>query len=314
MNKKICTKCKIEKEISCFRKRGKNGFHSHCVECEREANRLYHQNNKQKLNQRKRLYHQNNKQKISQRKKKYYAAIASSQCSSLQTKTCSKCKIEKNISYFGTDKYRKDGYLPQCKDCRNEYSKKYHTENKDSIHKRKKEYYQTEAGQEYLKEYSQKHYQEDKENILLRNKNWREKNKEYRKEYHKKYSSNNRDKINAYDRKRRKSSIKVRLDENFSKCIYKALKTINESKKDIGWEKVVGYTTTQLVEHLESNFKPEMNWENYGSYWHIDHITPKSWFKYSSYEDESFKKCWSLDNLQPLEAKENRKKGNRYAG
>ena len=55
-----------------------------------------------------------------------------------------------------------------------------------------------------------------------------------------------------------------------------------------------------------------MNWENYGSYWHIDHIKPKSLFIFESLEDEEFKQCWSLNNLRPLEAKENIRKGNRF--
>jgi len=39
--------------------------------------------------------------------------------------------------------------------------------------------------------------------------------------------------------------------------------------------------------------------------WQIDHIIPQSTFAYSSMEDEAFKKCWSLDNLRPLSAKQN---------
>ena len=57
-----------------------------------------------------------------------------------------------------------------------------------------------------------------------------------------------------------------------------------------------------------------MNWKNYGSYWHIDHIKPKTLFNYSSPEDKEFIKCWSLSNLQPLEKITNIKKGNRYEG
>jgi hypothetical protein len=60
-----------------------------------------------------------------------------------------------------------------------------------------------------------------------------------------------------------------------------------------------------------------MNWDNYGKYeegklkWHIDHIIPHSSFEYTSMNDESFKKCWSLENLRPLEAVENIKKSNK---
>jgi hypothetical protein len=60
---------------------------------------------------------------------------------------------------------------------------------------------------------------------------------------------------------------------------------------------------------LESKFDDKMSWDNYGSYWHIDHIIPQSKLLYNSMEDENFKKCWDLQNLQPLEATANMKKG-----
>jgi hypothetical protein len=317
MDKKVCTNCKVEKEIENFGKRGKNGYRSDCKECERLKNRLYHKNNKEKIQQRKNKYYNTDiiKNKLSEyRKKKRQEYINNCETPTPQTKICTKCNIEKNIDSFGIDTYKKDGYLSNCKTCRSEYDKIYHAENAEDIRKRKNKYYQTEVGQEYRQKYSKKCYQQNKEQLLLDNKLWREENKEYRKQYYKNYSNNNREKINAYDRKRRKSSVKIRLDEALSRQISASLRKFGSSKKNIGWEKAVGYTVTQLIKHLELKFKPEMNWDNYGSYWHVDHIVPKSWFKYSSCEDEAFKKCWSLDNLQPLEATENHKKGNRYAG
>jgi 5-methylcytosine-specific restriction endonuclease McrA len=44
----------------------------------------------------------------------------------------------------------------------------------------------------------------------------------------------------------------------------------------------------------------------------VDHIKPKSLFKYTSYSDKEFLECWSLKNLQPLEAKQNMSKGKKY--
>jgi len=62
-----------------------------------------------------------------------------------------------------------------------------------------------------------------------------------------------------------------------------------------------------------------MTWNNQGVYnknmwndndsstwtWQIDHIIPHFTFKYISIEDENFKKCWALENLRPLSAKQN---------
>jgi len=89
------------------------------------------------------------------------------------------------------------------------------------------------------------------------------------------------------------------------------------------------YTIEELKAHIEKQFlRPEnnwMNWGNHGAYklkswddknnstwvWNIDHIKPHSNFKYTSMEDESFKKCWALENLRPYSAKQNIKDGNR---
>jgi hypothetical protein len=80
---------------------------------------------------------------------------------------------------------------------------------------------------------------------------------------------------------------------------------------------VLPYTIDELIKHLESKFKPKMAWDNHGQgpgTWQIDHITPDSWFVYNSMEDQEFKNCWSLNNLQPLWWHDNCSKGNRYQG
>jgi len=62
-----------------------------------------------------------------------------------------------------------------------------------------------------------------------------------------------------------------------------------------------------------------MNWGNHGKYdpkkwdendpktwtWQLDHIIPSSDLPYLSMEDDNFKKCWALENLRPLSAKQN---------
>jgi len=53
-----------------------------------------------------------------------------------------------------------------------------------------------------------------------------------------------------------------------------------------------------------------MTWDNYGK-WHIDHVIPTSVFNFEKPEDDDFKRCWSLQNLQPLWALDNIKKGNK---
>jgi 5-methylcytosine-specific restriction endonuclease McrA len=83
------------------------------------------------------------------------------------------------------------------------------------------------------------------------------------------------------------------------------------SKRKRHWELIVGYTLSELKSYLEKKFKLGMTWDNYGSLWHIDHIIPRSSFSYDSLQSDSFKKCWSLSNLQPLWKQENLSKGTR---
>lgn len=62
-----------------------------------------------------------------------------------------------------------------------------------------------------------------------------------------------------------------------------------------------------------------MNWGNKGYYkiaewnddhsstwkWQLDHIIPQKCFWFSFIDNEVFRKCWALDNIRPLSAKEN---------
>lgn len=71
------------------------------------------------------------------------------------------------------------------------------------------------------------------------------------------------------------------------------------------------WTIDDLIKHLEYQFEPWMNWQNYGNKlgcWSIDHIYPDSRFNYKSVDDKEFQKCWALENLQPLDHIKNIKK------
>ena len=95
-----------------------------------------------------------------------------------------------------------------------------------------------------------------------------------------------------------------------SNAIRHSLSQNNLSKNGRHWEDLVGYTSQELREHLESLFTDGMSWGNKGK-WQIDHIIPKSFFKIKEVGDVEFRMCWSLDNLQPLWAKDNILKSNK---
>lgn len=76
---------------------------------------------------------------------------------------------------------------------------------------------------------------------------------------------------------------------------------------------LVGFSPMDLVRHIESQFTDGMSWDNKRE-WQIDHIRPVSSFNFDSTDHPDFKKCWALNNLQPLWAKDNISKGNKWDG
>jgi len=66
----------------------------------------------------------------------------------------------------------------------------------------------------------------------------------------------------------------------------------------------LGYTARQAKEHIEALFKPGMTWDNRNE-WHIDHIVPCFTAKTKS----ELIALYALNNLQPLWAHENIRKG-----
>ena len=112
-------------------------------------------------------------------------------------------------------------------------------------------------------------------------------------------------KLPKYQEKRRIANLKrlekpeARLHNNVARLLRYSL---NEAKGKCRTEELLGYTVGVLKEHIEKQFDENMSWDNYGKYWHIDHIKPRS------FPNVSFSEIWSLENLRPLEAKENIRK------
>ena len=71
-----------------------------------------------------------------------------------------------------------------------------------------------------------------------------------------------------------------------------------------------GYSPEELRKRILSKLKKGMTVDNYPT-WHIDHVVPACRFRFTSYSDADFKRCFALENLQPLWARENLNKGRR---
>lgn len=205
-------------------------------------------------------------------------------------------------------KQRKEMF-PEVKKRYNEYSKEY---NKKKYAKRKGglcQYLLDELNKELEKEKKEKKRKVRKiEESIIRY----EKRIELRKiPYH----VRNKEKINKNKiirfRKRMRTDPEFRLKQNTSKSVRKKLKNHSLSKECKPTWKFLPYTVEELMQHLEKLFTEGMTRENYGK-WHVDHKKPDCLFNYKSVDDEEFQKCWALENLQPLWAIDNTRKGSKY--
>ena len=140
----------------------------------------------------------------------------------------------------------------------------------------------------------------------------RKMHRDYKREVYKvKYKEKHRAETQRYKRERMKRDEQYKINKRIGDKIYFG---IAKGRNVPSLTKYVGYRIDELKNHLEKQFDSNTNWDNYGTYWEIDHIIPKSMFKFTSYDDEEFKLCWCLNNLQPLSKERNLFKGGRFIG
>jgi len=106
---------------------------------------------------------------------------------------------------------------------------------------------------------------------------------------------------------RRKKPL-TRIKLNFRNRFNKKFRFYRRTKKD-SISVVLGCSWSFFASWLQSKFTKKMKWNNYGSYWHIDHIEPLASFDNNN--DEHIRRAWHYTNLRPLEAKENKQKSDK---
>lgn len=190
-------------------------------------------------------------------------------------KKCNECKGEYFYDMFHLKKASPDGYNNVCKICKKEKNKLAYQKNRDSKLAYQKEYREKnkEVVDAYKKAYNisyfPSYYKKNKPRILLYN--------------------------NSYHEKR------MKVDENFK--IRKLLRSRfhHALKNNFKIESIInllGCSIDSFKDFLSSQFLPEMNWNNHGEIWEIDHIKPCFLFDLTNPEEQ--KKCFHYTNMQPL--------------
>jgi hypothetical protein len=227
----------------------------------------------------------------------------------------------------------KSGYNNQCKPCRKEtkhrsylknkekcleYSRKYKElypeKNKINARLRRerdpdcdKRYYN--ENKERLNELNKRYYQENKARCYELHKKWKQENPEKVKQLDKKYRENNKEKIREQQNKRNRENPQHRIKQALRKRVGGL---VRKGYKSASTLELLGCEYQDFLNHLESKFDDKMTWDNYGSYWHVDHIRPCASFNLLDPEEQKI--CFHYTNMQPLEAIENIRKGDKWDG
>lgn len=212
--------------------------------------------------------------------------------------------LERFEKYYFTGKPCKYGHIDKrlaksshCLSCLREKSREYYAKNPEKVKEINlksmkktgfcfKAHYQ--KNKEAIRKKRIEYYENNKEKVLKRNRDWRSRNRGYDSERKKKW------RLTAEG----KSTTAMR------RMVHRLL---NGGKKVSRTSDLLGYSSNDLLLHLEKQFAPWMTWENYGERWHIDHIIPIKYFLDNEVYDPAV--INSLANLRPLCSKENVQKG-----
>jgi hypothetical protein len=202
-------------------------------------------------------------------------------------KVCNKCNQEKQFSDFYKKLSSKDGYNTQCISCRKEYNIK----NKESI----QNYYL--ENKENHQNNSKRYYNNNKEKVIQNSIYFQNNNPELKKSYYNKWAKNNREYFKKWRQNQWDNNpnfrLRITLGNRLNECLKKS-----KTNKDSNIIELLGCSLDKLKTFLESKFTPEMNWDNHGKVWEIDHIKPCASFNLTDIKQQQ--ECFHYSNLQPL--------------
>jgi len=195
-----------------------------------------------------------------------------------ELKTCTKCGESKPRTEFSHDRRAKDKLRRSCKTCASKAHKHWRN-----------------ANPEKYRETTRRWQNINREKHINNATQWRKNNPERQRAVRR-----NTYATNAAHRATR--IFRVRFRDWFRTLgILKDRRVLD----------AVGCTPEELIQHLESQFLPDMSWDNWATDgWHIDHIVPLA----SAGDDvDAMMKLWHYTNLRPLWATDNLRKGAKAA-
>lgn len=186
------------------------------------------------------------------------------------SKVCRSCKEDKQIAEFTFPK-RKVPIGALCQTCQTEKSKAEYQKRRESHLAYRKAY-----------------YEQHREAILEKTRT-----EEFRKDR------------NAKKKIRRQNDVQFRICESLKIRIHEVLKEYKTTSSNY----LLGCTKGHIMKWLEYQHGDKIDWNNYSSYWHIDHVIPLDFFDMTSKEEQLI--CFNWMNLRPLEKGSNMSKSSK---
>ena len=222
-------------------------------------------------------------------------------------KRCTKCGKDKEISCFTIRDKKKNIYRSECKECKNEYTRKFYNTH-EHARERQKQYRETHK--DFYQEYQKQWWEKNKNILKPIRKQYNEENKEYIKEQKKQYYIENKEQINKRNRKyyiknrekeiergkeynkKHSSRLKIywkRYREEHSEKYRKNSKEHNEKDR----KENIKYLTN-ILEQVNPVLK-KLNIEPYGSIYKVTH---KNGHCYIGQTVHSLKERYGIDVIQ----------------
>jgi hypothetical protein len=239
----------------------------------------------------------------------------------LQRKTCNVCDVERDIIHFATyfsKSLDKTVIENRCRLCKNEIRRKLMAE-KAAIKKVEKEKNNTNKEDiiklpKFIIELPKLTEKQIAKKELIKKRNRDRAREKYAKtkdtekgkllkEKNRLYKYEQKDKINATRRKYLKEKMKDPHER-----IKRSMKTLllAKIKKNSSSTTYFGTSMDLIFKWLEFNFTKDINWENYGKYWQIDHTIPVNLWDMENNNEVLL--CFNWKNLMPLQKMMNLRK------
>lgn len=270
---KICSKCDLPKDDSCFSKGSKGYIKSQCKSCDKQY-RLDHKAEQQAYDKQ---YYQNKKKPVYEVNKPAFK--------------------EKNAEYYQENK-------EEILDRVHEYA----VENPDKIKDGKKRYY--EENKEAILENQKVYYADNLPLIKERARKYRLTHKEERNHHSKDRYDNDpafklRILVSTAVGKFLKNIGSSKDGKSSSKYLSYSIQELKDHLEK-QFEPWMNWNNQGKYDPKTWNDNDQTTWM-----WQIDHIVPQSKLTYTSLDEDNFQKAWALNNLRPLSAKQNIIDGNR---